>query len=163
MKKQTANIQEQSERIGRLSDNDMRVLFRAIVADEWQYFEPQPPQVGTKVMVREYTHRLMTWMKEYVPNAKPNHFDDEVSYQVVWESCRAWEKSDKRMLLYVIVRALLERHAVVNPKKSLIEFDLAKLNAAMQVLAQQHAANQTGWRYTGEYVHIERKKREKRA
>lgn len=67
------------------------------------------------------------------------------------------------MLLYIVVRTLLERHAVTNPTKSVVELDLAKLNAAMQVMAQQHAANQTGWRYTGEYVHTERKKREKRA
>ena len=163
MKAVTLTFRETCEMIDRLSDNDMRVLFRAIVADEWSSFEPQKPQVGTKVMVREFTHRLMNWMREFTPNAKPNHFDDGDLYARVWAACHAIEVRQRRMLLHRIVQNFIRRHEVTGSVKSLVELDMTKLHTTMDAMGYQKAANQTGWKYTGEYVLPDRKKREKRA
>jgi hypothetical protein len=151
------------QRLNAVSWPDKRVMFRAIVAADYELFEPQDPQIGTKVNVREHTHRLMQWMGEYVPKSKPGHIEDESTYMPAWLLVRSLDKPERRCILSKIIELWIENFQPEPAKRNFARHNLAALASNLSVMQQQHMANLSGWKYTGEYLPKERTKREKRA
>lgn len=139
-------VQPWVEAADALGPHDRRVLFRWLVAQEYDAFDPKPCQQWTKKLIREHTLAVMDFLAIGLPNTgKPNHVEDAAAYDVALTLAAKQSIERRRSLLAHIGRAAPLAQGIPAPGGPTSDMHLAALLLCLCDAVEQSAHSARGW------------------